>query len=317
MFDRDGYISYVGEKSGATYAYGLTRIEELCSVSIDYEYEKDCCGTLLASLDALKAEDGTTGAELKKISASTKLRKYIEFKGEHSQPKVPIVEQFRECLKEVPIGTSMKRQDIISLINSRYGTKTSSIIPSDYCYNMMNKGIPEDHVSFFLNIGTGLYEYVGENYRVPTIEGVIDAYKFDFQRVDDEERYKWEAVAHYKAHWDIETEDFSGMIQEAFRWAGEAYKRARDGKKDGGNLLTSSMYYPYRMLTVLSSFEPETMRALFRRLLDEERPLSQRYNEFRDGCDKCLERYRNSDPSRQKAKNHYQDIRAISVFKRY
>lgn len=314
MFDRDGYIGYVGEKSGAAYAYGLTRIEALCSVSIDDEYEKDRCASLLASLDSLMAEDSDASVELKKVSAKSKLRKYIEFKGESFQSKVPISEQFRECLKDVPIGTRMKRQDIIELINSRYGTKASSIIPSDYCYNMTNKGIPADHVSFFLNVGTGLYEYVGENYSLPTIEGVIAAYKADFERVDDDERYKWEAIAHYKKHWNIEAEDFAAMIREAFRWAGEQYKRPRDGKKDGGNLLTSSMYYPYRMLGELSSFEPETMRSLFRRLLDEERPLSQRYEEFRDGCDKCRARYQKTVPGHESANNHYQDLRAISVY---
>ena len=41
MFDRDGYIGYVGDKSGVTYAYGLSRIEALCSVSIDDEFEND------------------------------------------------------------------------------------------------------------------------------------------------------------------------------------------------------------------------------------------------------------------------------------
>lgn len=314
MFDREGYIGYVGDKSGVTYAYGLTRIEALCSVSIDDEYEKDQCVSLLASLDELAEGDSEAGAELKKVSAKSKLRKYIDFKEEPLQSKVPIVEQFRDCLKDVPIGTRMKRQDIIELINSRYGTKASSIIPSDYCYNMTNKGISEDHTSFFLNVGTGLYEYVGENYSLPTIEGVIAAYKADFDQIDDNERYKWEAIAHYKKHWDIEAEDFATMIQEAFRWAGEQYKRPRDGKKDGGNLLTSSMYYPYRMLVELSSFEPETMRSLFRRLLDEERPLSQRYEEFRDGCDKCRERFQKNVPGHQSAKNHYQDLRAISAY---
>lgn len=314
MFDKDGFIGYVGEKSGLTYAYGLTRIEALCSVSIDDEYEKDQCASLMSSLDDILAGDSETGAELKKASAQTKLRKYIEFKEEPFQSKVPIVQQFRECFKDVPIGTRMKRQDIIKRINSQYGTKASSIIPSDYCYNMTNKGIPEDHVSFFLNVGTGQYEYVGENYAIPTIEGVIAAYKADFERVDDDERYKWEALAHYKLYWDIEAEDFASMIQEAFRWAGESYKRPRDGKKDGGNLLTSSMYYPYRMLVELSSFEPETMRSLFRRLLDEGRPLSQRYEEFRDGCDKCRERYQKNVPGHQSANNHYQDLRAVSVY---
>lgn len=225
-----------------------------------------------------------------------------------------IIDQFRECLKDVPLGTRMKRQEIIDLVHEKFGTNPSGIIPSDYCYNMMNQGISDHHAAFFLNVGTGLYEYVGEGYRRPTIEDVISAYKADFPRRDDEERYKWEVISRYKKHWNIETEDFAGMLREALRWAGEKYKRPRDGKQDGGNLLTSSMYYPYKMICAFALQEPETVRKLFRILLDESRPLSLRYTEFRDGCDKCLERYRNSDPSRRKANNHYQDLRAISVY---
>lgn len=228
--------------------------------------------------------------------------------------KILIVDQFRECLKDVPLGTRMKRQEIIDLIHNRFGTKPSSIIPSDYCHNMSNQGISDDHAAFFLNVGTGLYEYVGEEYSRPTIEGIISAYKADFSRRDDEERYKWEAVAHYKKHWNIEAEDFAGMLREAFRWAGEKYKRPRDGKQDGGNLLTSAMYYPYKMICSFAQQEPETVRVLFKNLLAEHIPLSLRYTEFRDGCGKCLERYRNSDPSHRKANNHYQDLRAISVY---
>ena len=35
MFDREGFIEYVGEKSGNSYASGLGRIEKLFSVGID------------------------------------------------------------------------------------------------------------------------------------------------------------------------------------------------------------------------------------------------------------------------------------------
>ena len=41
MFDREGFIDYVGAKSGNSYASGLARIENLYSVGIDAEYDKD------------------------------------------------------------------------------------------------------------------------------------------------------------------------------------------------------------------------------------------------------------------------------------
>ena len=50
MFDREGFIEYVGEKSGSSYASGLGRIEKLFSVDIDAEYAKDKCEALLAHI---------------------------------------------------------------------------------------------------------------------------------------------------------------------------------------------------------------------------------------------------------------------------
>ena len=79
------------------------------------------------------------------------------------------------------------------------------------------------------------------------IQEIIAAYKADFNRVNEQERYKWEAIGHYKIHWDIETEDFASMLAEAFRLT--------------DNLLAASMYYPYRMLKEYSKAEPETVRA--------------------------------------------------------
>ncbi|MDB5580299.1 MAG: hypothetical protein JWR80_5475 [Bradyrhizobium sp.] len=40
-------------------------------------------------------------------------------------------------------GTQLSRRDILDLVTTRYpGTNKSSVIPSDYCYNIINKGIP-------------------------------------------------------------------------------------------------------------------------------------------------------------------------------
>ncbi len=123
------------------------------------------------------------------------------------------------------------------------------------------------------------------------IQEIIAAYKADFNRVNEQERYKWEAIGHYKAHWKIDAEDFAGMLAEAFRLT--------------DNLLAASMYYPYRMLKEYSKAEPETVRALFRMLYDESIPLAQRYVDFRAGFDKFVKPLN---------LNHYQDLHAISVY---
>ena len=65
-----------------------------------------------------------------------------------------------------------------------------------------------------------------------TIQDVIAEYKLDFPHRDAEERYKWEAVFHYQAKWNLDAPDFAEMIADAFH--------------ETCNLLTSYMYYPYQ-----------------------------------------------------------------------
>ena len=43
MFDREGFIDYVGAKSGNSYASGLARIENLYSVGIDTVFLSSTC----------------------------------------------------------------------------------------------------------------------------------------------------------------------------------------------------------------------------------------------------------------------------------
>ena len=56
------------------------------------------------------------------------------------------------------------------------------------------------------------------------------------------------------------------------------------------------------------------MRDLFRLLFNEELPLSKRLRPFRSGCDELLKEYRGLSEEHEKARNHYQDLRAISVY---
>ncbi len=120
---------------------------------------------------------------------------------------------------------------------------------------------------------------------------IIEAYKSDFDRVNSEERYKWEAIEYYKKKWDINATDFAGMLGEAF--------------KKSSNLLAAAMYYPLRMVLAYAKEEPETVRELFKVLYNENLPFTERYEMFRAGFDKFVN---------EKKLNHYQDLRAISVY---
>lgn len=129
------------------------------------------------------------------------------------------------------------------------------------------------------------------------IKFIIGKYKENFAAINKEERYKWEAVAWYKQHWDISATDFAQMVTVAFEKA--------------DNLLASGMYYAYKMLTEYANAEPEKVRELFRTLHNEDIPLADRYDAFRNGFDDYIKKIK---AQTGKDYNHYQDLHAISVY---
>ena len=133
-----------------------------------------------------------------------------------------------------------------------------------------------------------------------TIQDTIKCYKDNFTKYWEGEKYKWIAVKHYREHWNIDTDDFAGMLIEAF--------------SQSSNLLSGAMYYPYRMLCAFAQFDSEKMRELFRVFYTEELPLYDRIQSFRAGCEDLLTAFRESSPEYAKAKNHYQDLRAICEY---
>ena len=133
-----------------------------------------------------------------------------------------------------------------------------------------------------------------------TIKETIEFYKANFSSKWEEENYKWAAVQHFQKTWDIEAEDFAGMLAESLSLA--------------NNLLVGGMYYAYGMICALAQQDPEKIRGLFRELYDESIPLSGRIKIFRSGCDEVMEVLRQNSSDSDKAKNHYQDLRALCVY---
>ena len=133
-----------------------------------------------------------------------------------------------------------------------------------------------------------------------TIREVLNYYKMGFSRFWDEEKYKWVAVQHFQENWDIDAEDFAGMLTESLSQA--------------SNLLQGGMYYASAMILALARQDPEKMRGLFRLLYNEDLPLVERLRPFRVGCDELMEAFRHNAAEPEKAKNHYQDLRALCVY---
>ena len=127
------------------------------------------------------------------------------------------------------------------------------------------------------------------------IRFLISRYKQEFALVDKQERFKWEAIGWYQQHWNIDAPDFASMLKTAFQ--------------ESSVLLASGMYYPLKMIHLFSDMAPDRMRKLFRMLYDEKISLASRYKQFRDGCSDLL-----ANAGWEKAKQHYQDFRAILVY---
>lgn len=96
-------------------------------------------------------------------------KKYIIFEKKREFEKMTIDEQIRiivsEIVSEYGIHYKISLKELYELLGARFQTKNGSIIPSDYCYNRVNKGIDfgkKPHLFRFL--GDGEYECLGENY---------------------------------------------------------------------------------------------------------------------------------------------------------
>ena len=133
-----------------------------------------------------------------------------------------------------------------------------------------------------------------------TIREIIAYYKKNVNKFWENEKYKWIAVQHFQENWNLEAEDFAGMLAESLS---QAY-----------NLLQGGMYYASKMLCTLAQEAPEKMRSLFRLLYNENLPLVDRLQPFRAGCDELMESFRQHTADPEKAKNHYQDLRALCVY---
>lgn len=58
------------------------------------------------------------------------------------------------------VGTLQTAADIRRRVVEAFGMNPTSVIPSDYCYNRLNLGVP-DPKPLFLRVGTGEYQFVG------------------------------------------------------------------------------------------------------------------------------------------------------------
>lgn len=121
----------------------------------------------------------------------------------------------------------------------------------------------------------------------------IDEYKLNFDRVNQEEIYKWKAVKCYQDNWDIDAENFYEMLLASL-------SRTK-------NLLDSGQYFPLRMLVQYAEQRPNEVRQLFRNLYNEDEDLFERIQDFQTSINLINDELFEN-------KKSYQDPRAIIVY---
>lgn len=126
-------------------------------------------------------------------------------------------------------------------------------------------------------------------------QDALACYKRDFVRKQwPREKWKWEAVKWFQDHWDMEAEDFAGMLDASL--------------SKTSILLAASNNYPKQMIVDFAQAAPEEVRDMFRQLFDEKQDVIDRIVSFKEKSVTLLDRYRGG------AKNHYQTENAISVY---
>lgn len=127
------------------------------------------------------------------------------------------------------------------------------------------------------------------------LKAVITAYKNYFPKYWRNEKFKWEAVKHFQAHWDINAHDFAQMFDKA--------------TEKTTSLLAANYFYPKKMILSFAKADTEATRAMFINLFDETKDLAERVEQFRFAAEKMRAEY---DVGRWR--NHYQNTNAISTY---
>ena len=127
------------------------------------------------------------------------------------------------------------------------------------------------------------------------LKEILVEYKKRFvQKQWPDENCKWEAVKCFQDNWDVNADDFSGMLKKSL------------SKTDA--LLASPNNFPAQMIIKFAEIVPEEVRSMFLVLFDESRDVYERIDTFKQKSYGLLERYGSG------AKHHYQKENPICTY---
>ncbi len=134
------------------------------------------------------------------------------------------------------------------------------------------------------------------NLTANSIQRIVGQYKASFDKWFPDEMYKWRAVQCFQAHWDLEAPNFAEMLQRSLAQA--------------NNLLETNYSFPIRMITYFAEEEPDTVRGIFRQLLDSDADLIERVRAFEKTADELLIRHK----TKERMKQHFQSDRTVCAY---
>lgn len=319
-YQKQNFINYLHNNNYANpgaYCNALDNIEKLFLADVDAEFEKDQCESLYNKIQQTRKNPEQIGKSEHDVRTyASRLKKYIEFR--HSENVENSLEkEFELWMTEQPQLRSPNKLYSSNMIQTfvrilKNGGERFECIHLGYSNFFHISDLDEfkkiynssytiasfkdeqggyrdykDSLDFYLKFLKEINEEPFEK----NIRKLIVNYKKEFTKIDKEERYKWEAIKHYKDNWNIDAPDFASMVEQAFAKT--------------FNLLTAGQYFARKMLVKFSQEHPEEVRKLFKILYDESLPLAERFDSFRAGFDSFIEG--------QKI-NHYQDLHAVSVY---
>ncbi len=129
---------------------------------------------------------------------------------------------------------------------------------------------------------------------IQIVKSYIEEYKREFDRVHNQEIYKWHAIKQFQDNFDINSKDF--------------YSNLEISLKKSDNLLVSHNYFPKGMLLENVKKSPEQVREMFKILFDEDFDFLERVENFRAKFGLLS---KSNFPDKR---NHYQDHRAVVVY---
>jgi len=101
---------------------------------------------------------------------------------------------------------------------------------------------------------------------IEAINSYINDYKSSFEKISNDEIYKWKAVKCFQDNWDINSVDIARIF--------------RNSTNQTINLLASKNYYPLSMMQDYINADSKYIKTLFENLFDENNSLTVRIEEF-------------------------------------